>query len=84
LSSPAIKVTCYFCFHYEIIFAALLVLQLQVNTAAATTHGIASDVKNYEEVMRHQLEAMLASLKFKSQIINTIDKTFFQRLSIRT
>lgn len=68
MSSPAIKVTRGCSFYYEIIFAAWIVLQLQVNTAAATTHGITSDVKNHEEVMRHQLEAIFASLKFKSKI----------------
>ena len=33
--------------------------------------------------MRHQLEAIFASLKFMSQIINIIDKLFFTRVSIR-
>jgi hypothetical protein len=76
LSSPAIKVTFCCCFYYEIIFASSFVLQLQVNTAPATTHGITSDVKSHEEVMRHQLEAIFTSLKFKSHISNVIDKLF--------
>jgi hypothetical protein len=34
-------------------------------------------------MMRHQLEAIFSSLKFKSLIINITDE-YFQRVSIRT